>query len=1204
MLTYRTGAAGAPSAAAGMADHLLEQTLTPEQAALATYYQQGMEAASPGVTVAEPRRDLDPRMAAVLGLDPNRAPTREEIAHLLNGNRTDGAAIPGKQIQKGTESLADILGLDAARVPSTAQIAAILAGKRADGEAFAEKVAGVARSRFLELYGVPREREASEAELAEIGAGQRADGTDQRRGPLSEGLAASRARIGYVDLCWSADKSVSLAWAFAPTEAERNIIAQAHRDAVSSALLYVEAEIGQARRGKAGQDGAEPGQIGWVRFDHYASRPTVEVPRVDRATGEAYTELVTLKVAGDPQLHTHVAIPNVVLTEGGRVGGLDLQRLDGRIKEFGAYYQAHLATNLRRHGVEVALDSATGSARLTAIPEPVRATFSKRTQQGTEAARSYARSLGLDWDSLDAERKIGLAKQGVQGDPRQVKQDDLSDWASWRRQAADLSWQPASVLRPDQVRPLASREARLEQAYAVGRDLLDRELQRRAVLDGADARVAAARGLIASGIESAEEIGAVTRAFAQRGVRHDGEEVGLLWGMATDARGQEVVKLTTTLHADRETELVDLARAAASDRSAALSPQAIAAAVARSGYDFTSTHGARQRAVMDQLGQGGRLAVAIGVAGSGKSTLLAPLVDAWAAEGRTVHGAALAWRQSEDLAAAGIARERLSAMSVFLDRSQKGQVTLDRQSVVVVDELGLLGTRQLLDLLRLQREQGFQLVAVGDPKQCQSIEAGPVIGLLRRALGDEAIPELLTTIRQNTERERETSLLFREGQAAEALARKREGGTALLVPGGYREAVARVAALWQSRREAHAHDPAFSLTVSAPTNADAREIAAAIREHRRAAGELGADAVVVKAADQMGAQYDLPLAVGDRVRLFARTNAAYADKSRGIIGNNGSVLEVRGIGAGGVTLRNAQGREGFVKWDTLRDPDSQRIRLSYGDVLSIDATQGLTSSEHIEAMPAGSQAVNAYKAYTQASRHRERSWLVTADGAERREIAGRRPLGDPRPIREADVWANMARNLARAPEKASALDFLKVARDLRRGAVQSLQAGLQPAEQRQAEGRDPFTLRETLQRRREAERVAEMTEQIEAVAREQGRLQQMLSQAVQAIRETVRETVKGAAPVLRQAAEALRERQALTAVRAQLLDHRIGEWRQGQGQNPTTETEHAAQARFGHEIRAMPKADLHRAAAEWRREQEAKQERAAQRQRSGPSMSR
>jgi ATP-dependent exoDNAse (exonuclease V) alpha subunit len=46
---------------------------------------------------------------------------------------------------------------------------------------------------------------------------------------------------------------------------------------------------------------------------------------------------------------------------------------------------------------------------------------------------------------------------------------------------------------------------------------------------------------------------------------------------------------------------------------------------------------------------------------------------------------------------------------------------------VVVDEVGLLGTRQMLDLLRLQQRTGMQIVMVGDRKQCQSIEAGPVI---------------------------------------------------------------------------------------------------------------------------------------------------------------------------------------------------------------------------------------------------------------------------------------------------------------------------------------------------------------------------------------------------------------------------------------------------------------------------------------------
>jgi hypothetical protein len=63
-----------------------------------------------------------------------------------------------------------------------------------------------------------------------------------------------------------------------------------------------------------------------------------------------------------------------------------------------------------------------------------------------------------------------------------------------------------------------------------------------------------------------------------------------------------------------------------------------------------------------------------------------------------------------------------------------------------------------------------------------------VVNLMRRALGAEAVPEILTTRRQRTEREREIAGLFREGKAAEALAMKREDGTAEAVPGGYDDA--------------------------------------------------------------------------------------------------------------------------------------------------------------------------------------------------------------------------------------------------------------------------------------------------------------------------------------------------------------------------------------------------------------------------------
>jgi hypothetical protein len=52
MLTYRTGAAGASSAARAMSEHLLQQTLSPEMAAMAEYYRQGLHPPTPAEAAA------------------------------------------------------------------------------------------------------------------------------------------------------------------------------------------------------------------------------------------------------------------------------------------------------------------------------------------------------------------------------------------------------------------------------------------------------------------------------------------------------------------------------------------------------------------------------------------------------------------------------------------------------------------------------------------------------------------------------------------------------------------------------------------------------------------------------------------------------------------------------------------------------------------------------------------------------------------------------------------------------------------------------------------------------------------------------------------------------------------------------------------------------------------------------------------------
>ena len=106
----------------------------------------------------------------------------------------------------------------------------------------------------------------------------------------------------------------------------------------------------------------------------------------------------------------------------------------------------------------------------------------------------------------------------------------------------------------------------------------------------------------------------------------------------------------------------------------------------------------------------------------------------------------------------------------------------------------------------------------------------------------------------------------------------------------------------------------------------------------------------------------------------------------------------RRIEAAGLQLLNAKGNSGFVKWDTLRDPGSQRIRLTYGDGISIDAIQSATSTEHLNVLPGGSAEVERFKNYVAQSRARETTWLVVSDGAERSEILHRRALGNVDPI--------------------------------------------------------------------------------------------------------------------------------------------------------------------------------------------------------------
>jgi len=1059
MMTYRVGACATPSAGKAMAEYYLAGTLKTEPTRAAEYYtgaeereeraadfwrdaiREGHLAA--GGTVAELRPDLSPALAARLGIaNPGRPLTPAGIANLLNATRVDGSAIAGRKQHSATSSVAEVFGLDPKQPASAEAIRNVLAGKRANGgvpqtaggKALPAVIVEGARKRFKAALGVPAYREATADEVVHLENGRLANGRLIDMADYRRQIHATRPPVGFVDMTFSADKSLSVAWALAPTAAERSALVDIHRHAVADTMAYAETHLGVARRGQGGGDGVEAGALGWISFQHYTARPAVDIERRD-TQGRAYTDIreVPLQTA-DPQLHTHVTVLNSVLTDSGHIGGLDLDRLAGRVKELGAVYHANVAARARQLGIETVLDESTGAARLVNLPHSVRQLFSKRTIEAQDAAREFAAEKGIDWDAITAEQKIALLKAGA-AETRQAKTESAagleqkSDFVVWREQAMAMSYRHRSLLRPDEIAPAQPEEERHEAAYRAALPLLAGELGRRAVLDGQELREIAARALIVAGIgeRPGDDIDAVIKAFRERGVAQDGQQVALLWGRGAPLRGKERWSVTTALHLDQERELIRLAKNAALDLSAAL-PMA---RIDRAADAFLARHPTidpagqqwqAQRAMMTRLATGGRLGVAIGVAGAGKSTALAPLVDAWKADGREVYGITLAWRQAADLRSAGIA-ERAS-VAAFTKRVESGRYMPDRNSVVIVDEVGLLGTRQMLDLLRLQQRTAMQIVMVGDPKQCQSIEAGPVIELLRKAIGEEAVPEILTSIRQKTEREREITGLFRAGRAAEALDMKQQDGTAELVAGGRQATVQRVARLWRERLEANRGDPEFKLTVSAPTNADAREIGAAIRAERRRAGELGEDAKVVDATDRNGDTYQLALAIGDRVRLYDRVHDARVPGRKIVLASNGEVVEIRALTDDGMIVRNDAGIEGLVAWRKIQARPDAPVRLSYGYAMTVDTAQGSTASEHIHALPAGSHALHGFKAYTAASRHERTTWIVVDEASERRHLASRSMLGQRPEIGEPDVWRQIGENLSREPQKTSALDML------------------------------------------------------------------------------------------------------------------------------------------------------------------------------------
>ena len=640
-------------------------------------------------------------------------------------------------------------------------------------------------------------------------------------------MRRSGRRPGF-DLTFSAPKGVSLLWAFGSPEV-RDVVSSAHDRAIAGVIDHLSAEAAYVRRGKDGKDLVRATGFIAAGFRHRTSRD------------------------GDPQLHTHVLIPNVVRGTDGRWSAPDARQLYLWQKAATAMYQSALRAELAPLGVSWSV-RRNGLGELSDIPRTVLRAFSKRRVE-IEAA--------LEETGFESQRAAEVAALAT----RRHKPGHLEHSDVLRQQVGDRArgghphrrdrgaearrdhrYHRGPRCRPGRLCVGASvSDTEREEILAVlagerSVDLADYDLS-----DPTSARVAPLT-LFASTFTYRDALAAVARAFdasprqVARLTRQLLDRDDVLW-MIGDGNAQPDVsgrgrerraatvgdrRYTTVEMLKVEGRIVNSAVRRVGRSAGHVSGRTIDQVLATNGHlDGEQADGVRQL-----LGSGNGLDLVIGQAGTGKSTMLGAARVGWESAGYEVIGTAIASRTAAELqASTGI--ESITMARLFIDL-ERGDTTLTRRHVIVVDEASLVGSRTLDRLQRQVDGARAKLVLVGDNRQLSSIDAGGALRSLSKTLSAHVV-ELTTNRRQSEvdqEWERQALLQLRNGDIAPAIAAY-DAHDRIAIADDVVAAREQLIDRWWS---VHA---SATTAIMAVTRADVAALNEMARQRRREAGELG-----------------------------------------------------------------------------------------------------------------------------------------------------------------------------------------------------------------------------------------------------------------------------------------------------------------------------------------------------------------------------
>ena len=576
---------------------------------------------------------------------------------------------------------------------------------------------------------------------------------------------ASQTVAGY-DLTFSPVKSVSALWAIAdPATAAQ--VERAHQAAVKDALKFLEEHALFSRAGARGVRQVNVQGLVAAAFTHRDSR------------------------AGDPDLHTHVAVANKVQTLDGKWLAIDGRVLFKATVAASEAYNTALEGHLRAAlGVQFA-PRTNGDPRKQPVREIVGIDPALNQRWSTRRASIEARRavLASDFQATHGRpptpvESYQLAQQATleTRDPKHEPRTLAQQRTVWHAQAQEVLGGPAAVATMLHTtlsrRPVpGSRDSAPVDVQKLARTAIERVQQRRSTWQVSHVRAEAQRLVRAAGGAPAAMSSLVDQVTAAAmeptlSVPLSRPEPGITEPAALRRRdGASMYQVAGSAQYTSAAILAAEQRivAAAGRRDGVIiDPDSIDVALLESVANGVTLNLGQTDMVRAMATDPARVQLAIAPAGSGKTTAMRALATAWTHAGGTVLGLA------PSAAAAAALGEQIQTHTDTLAklvhalqqdspaRQKPDWVSgINRGTLVIIDEAGMADTLSLDTAIGHVLDAGGSVRLIGDDQQLSAVGAGGVLRDIQATHGAARLSEL---VRFSDPGEAAASLALRAGK--------------------------------------------------------------------------------------------------------------------------------------------------------------------------------------------------------------------------------------------------------------------------------------------------------------------------------------------------------------------------------------------------------------------------------------------------------